>query len=159
MTASFSKKTLSSSLGNNILDIKKHPFTGVMWNNFSLPFSVWCQLKGHTYLKSLVTIRMNEIFPCLVCCGQKLKFTFGNRDKDKHKLSERSGEDEMGIIILKSDIYDAFQTFLAWDHSKIVILYTSYITQVYFTLNLFTIHVVIIKIWMDNWRMGLANLE
>ena len=29
----------------------------------------------------------------------------------------------------------------------------------YFTLNLFTVQVVIIKIWMDNWRMGLAKLE
>ena len=51
---------------------------------------------------------MNEIFPHLACCGQKLKFVFGNRDKDKHKLSERSGEDEIGTIILKSVIYDAF---------------------------------------------------
>ena len=25
-------------------------------------------------LKSLVTIRMNEIFPCLTCYGQKLNF-------------------------------------------------------------------------------------
>ena len=25
-------------------------------------------------LKSLVTIRMNEIFPCPACCGQKLNF-------------------------------------------------------------------------------------
>ena len=32
-------------------------------------------------LKSLVTIRMNEIFPCLACYGQKLIFLFGNRDK------------------------------------------------------------------------------
>ena len=40
-------------------------------------------------LKSLVTIRMNEIFPCLACYGQKLNFfQFGNRDKDKHNLSE-----------------------------------------------------------------------
>ena len=34
-----------------------------------------------------------------------------------------------------------------------------YITQVYFTLNLFTKHIVISKVWMDNWGMGLANLE
>ena len=26
-------------------------------------------------LKNLVTIRINEIFPCLVCYGQKLKFS------------------------------------------------------------------------------------
>ena len=25
-------------------------------------------------LKSLVMIRMNEIFPCLACCSQKLNF-------------------------------------------------------------------------------------
>ena len=58
---------------------------------------------------------------------------------------KRSGEDEIGTINLKSDIYDAFLTLLACDHSKIITLYTSYITKVYFTLNLFTIHVVIIK--------------
>ena len=40
-------------------------------------------------LKSLVTKRMNEIFPCLTCYGQKLFFFFGNRHKDKHKLCER----------------------------------------------------------------------
>ena len=50
---------------------------------------------------------------------------------------KRSSEDEIGTIFLKSDI----------------------ITQVYFTLNLFTKHIVIFKIWMDNWGMGLANLE
>ena len=27
-----------------------------------------------TSLKSLVTIRMSEAFPCLACCGQKLNF-------------------------------------------------------------------------------------
>ena len=47
-----------------------------------------CQ-KPHESLKSLVTIRMNEIFPCLACYGQKLIFLFGNRDKDKQKLCER----------------------------------------------------------------------
>ena len=43
------------------------------------------------------TIRMNEIFLCLAFCGQKLNF-----------YVKRSGEDEIGTIILKSDIYDAF---------------------------------------------------
>ena len=38
-------------------------------------------------LKSLATIRMNEI--CLAWYGQKLNFLFGNRDKDKHKPSEK----------------------------------------------------------------------
>ena len=40
-------------------------------------------------LKSLVTMRMNETFPCLACYGQKLIFLLGNRDKDKHKFCER----------------------------------------------------------------------
>ena len=39
-------------------------------------------------LNSLVTIRMNEIFPCLACCVKSLIFMFGNRGKDKHKLGE-----------------------------------------------------------------------
>ena len=38
-------------------------------------------------------------------------------------------------------------------------LYTSYITQVYFTLNLFRKYIVIFKIWMDNWTMVPAKLE
>ena len=46
---------------------------------------------------------------------------------------------------------------LASDHSQIIILYTSYIAQVYFTLNLFTKYVVNFKIWIDNWRMVLAK--
>ena len=38
-----------------------------------------------------------------------------------------------------------------------IILYTSYITQVYFTINLFTKYILILKIWMNNWRMVWAN--
>ena len=34
-----------------------------------------------------MTIRMNEVYLCLACYGQKLIFLFWNRDKDKHKLS------------------------------------------------------------------------
>ena len=59
---------------------------------------------------------------------------------------KRSSEDDIGTIILKCDIYEVFQTLLACDHAKIILLYTSYITQVYFTLNLFTIYVAIFKI-------------
>ena len=40
-------------------------------------------------LKSLVKIRINEIFPRLACYGQKLYFFVRKRDKDKHKLSEK----------------------------------------------------------------------
>ena len=57
-----------------------------------------------------------------------------------------SGEDEIRTIFLKSDIYDLFQPVLACDHSQIIILYTSYITQVYFAFNLFTKCIVIFKI-------------
>ena len=46
---------------------------------------------------------------------------------------------------------------LASDHSQIIILYTSYIAQVYFTLTLFTKYIVIFKMWIDNWRMVLAK--
>ena len=48
---------------------------------------------------------MNETFLCLACYGQKLIFLFGNRDKDKQK---GGGEDEIGTIFLKSNIYDPF---------------------------------------------------
>ena len=55
-----------------------------------------------------MTIKMNEIFLCLTCYGQKLNFVFGNWDKDNTSSVKQSGEDEIGTIILKSDIYDAF---------------------------------------------------
>ena len=58
-------------------------------------------------LKSLVTIRMNEIFPCLACCGQKFLFS-EIETKINTNLVKRSGEDEIGTIILKSNIYHAF---------------------------------------------------
>ena len=32
------------------------------------------QKQSFITLKTLVTVRMNEIFPCLACCGQKLNF-------------------------------------------------------------------------------------
>ena len=47
-------------------------------------------------LKSLVTIRMNEIFPCLNCYGQKFSETQTNTASVKC-----SGEDETGILFLK----------------------------------------------------------
>ena len=65
-----------------------------------------------------------------------------------------SGEDEIWIFFEK-----VIFKVCACDHSQITILYTSYIIQVYFTLNLFAKYIAIFKIWMDNWRMVLANLE
>ena len=38
-------------------------------------------------------------------------------------------------------------------------MYTSYIKQVYFTINLFKKYIVIFKIWMDNCRMVLAKMK
>ena len=100
-------------------------------------------------LKSLVTIRMNEIFPCLAGYGQRLIFFSGIETKINTSSVKRSGKDEIGTNSISSDIYDQV---LACDHLQIIILYTSYIMQVYFTLNLFKKYIVILKIWMDNWR-------
>ena len=58
-----------------------------------------------TFLKSLVTIRMSEIFPCLACFAC---FFFGNWDRDKHSSVKGSGEDEIGTNFFKSDINDPF---------------------------------------------------
>ena len=54
-------------------------------NEFKFDFAEEARQKKEV-LKRLVRIRMNEIFPCLACYGQKLKFLFGNRDKDKLKI-------------------------------------------------------------------------
>ena len=54
-------------------------------------------------------------------------------------------EEEIATTFLKSYFYDLFQYVFAFDHSKIIILYTSYITQVSFTLNLFTKYIVILR--------------
>ena len=60
-------------------------------------------------LKSLVTKRMNEIFPCLTCYGQKLFFFFSEIDTKINTSSVKgSSKDETGAIFLKSDIYDPF---------------------------------------------------
>ena len=63
----------------------------------------------------------------------------------------------MGTFSFTSDICDPFWPALACDHSQIIILYTRYITQVYFTF--FRKYIVMFKIWMDNGKMVLANLE
>ena len=60
-------------------------------------------------LKSLVKIRINEIFPRLACYGQKLTFLFGNEIKINTSSVKRNGEDQIGtFFFLKSVIYDAF---------------------------------------------------
>ena len=46
-----------------------------------------------------------------------------------------SGEDEIGITFLKNDFCDPFSPAFAGDHSQIIILYASYIIQVYLALN------------------------
>ena len=50
-------------------------------------------------LKSLVTIRMNEIFSCLACYGCSVIETSSVKG---------SGEDEIQTDFLNSDIYDEF---------------------------------------------------
>ena len=58
-----------------------------------------------------------------------------------------SDEDEMGIIYFKSDTCDLV---LACDHLQIIMLYTGYVIQAYFTLTFLTKYIVIFRIWMDN---------
>ena len=82
-----------------------------------------------------MTIRMNKIFPYLACYFQKLIFLFGNRDRSPVK---ESSENKIGTIILENDIYIPFHPVLACDHSQIIILYTSYITQVCFAFYVYT---------------------
>ena len=56
-----------------------------------------------------VTIRINEIFPSLACYSQQLNFF---EKKINTSSVKQSGEDEIGTIFLKSDIYDPFNHFL-----------------------------------------------
>ena len=51
---------------------------------------------------------MNEIFPCLTCYGKKLSFWSEIETKINTTSMKRSGEDEIGTIYLKNNIYDAF---------------------------------------------------
>ena len=81
---------------------------------------------------------MNGIFQCLTCYGQH---------KSKTCSVKGSGEDEIGTIFLIRDICDQFLLVVACDHSQIITLYTSHITQIYFALNLFTKSIVIFKIF------------
>ena len=116
-------------------------------------------ISANLFLKSLVTTRMNEIFSCLTCCGQKFNLMFGNRDKDKHNLSETKRQRWNWNNYLKMCYLRCVLNTSYWWSFKKLILNPSNITQAYFTLKLFTIQLTIFKIWMDNWRMGLANLE
>ena len=49
----------------------------------------------------------------------------------------------------KCDIYNSFEPVLACDHSQIIMLYSSYVIQVYFALVFFVKYIVIL----------LANLQ
>ena len=49
-----------------------------------------------------------KYFRVSLAAVKNLIFMFGNRAKDKHKLSETKRRYEIGTIILKCDIYDAF---------------------------------------------------
>ena len=55
---------------------------------------------------------MNEIFPCISCDGQELNFCSEIEIKMNIKINvssvKGSGEDEIGTIFLKIDIYDLF---------------------------------------------------
>ena len=54
-------------------------------------------------------MRMNEIFPCLVCYGQRLSFFFSEIEtKISTSPVKGSGEDEIRTVFLKSDICDPF---------------------------------------------------
>ena len=54
-------------------------------------------------------IRMNEMFPCLDCYGQKLIFFCSEIETKINRSSVKgSGEDEIGTILKKSDICDPF---------------------------------------------------
>ena len=66
-------------------------------------------MKRGKLLKSLVMIRINETFPCVACCGQKLQFFCSEIEAKINTSSVKgSGEDENGKILFKSDIYDLF---------------------------------------------------
>ena len=59
-------------------------------------------------LKSLTTVRMNEIFMCLACYDQRLISCSGIGTKIITSSVKGSGEDEIGTNFLISDIYDQF---------------------------------------------------
>ena len=52
-----------------------------------MPYNTRNHIK-YLFLKSLVTIRMNEIFPCLACYGQKLNFLVRKSRQGKRKVEK-----------------------------------------------------------------------
>ena len=57
---------------------------------------------------SLATFKINVIFPCLACYGQKLEFIVLKSRQDKYKVVKGREKYKMGTIFFKSDIYDPF---------------------------------------------------
>ena len=95
--------------------------------------------KGN-YLKNLMTIRINEIVSCLACYGSKKGIKYvaqKSRQRKTRALQKRAVKIKWEHFFFKSDIYDPFQTVLSSDHSKIIILFNSYVIQAYFILNFF----------------------
>ena len=127
-------------------------FTEVqIWYLLSFKFGL-----GSLFQKDKVNSGQNKIFfnndqnECNISVSRLLRskayFYCSEIETKINKSSvKRSRENETGIIFIKSNIYAVFQPVLACDLSQIIILYPSYITQVSFTLNLFTKHIVIFK--------------
>ena len=80
-------------------------------DNISMKNVVKCvksvKLLNVKLLNCLVTIRMNDIFPCLACYGQKPKF-FVWKSRQNTSSVKGSGKDEIGTIFPKSDIHYPF---------------------------------------------------
>ena len=56
-------------------------------------------MNGESYfrdLKSLLMIRMNEMFPCLACYGQKLKFVVWKSRQRQTQARERKRQRRNG---------------------------------------------------------------
>ena len=80
-----------------------------------------------------------EYFCVLVATVKSLIFCTEIETKINSSSVKESAKDEIKTFFLKSDIYDRFYLVLACEHSQIIILHTSYITQVY-TLSFYKIH-------------------
>ena len=124
----------------------------------SSKFSLRCD--SRVTLKSLVTIRMNEMFPCLACYGQKAIFLFGYRDKDKHKLSGTKQQKwNWNNLIKKLYLRWVLSASCLWSLTNNYTVTSATSKKSTLHLIFFTNHIVIFKRWMDNWKMGLVNLE
>ena len=91
----FSKRSLimDTHLGSKYAsDVNCKPFISLMY------FYSFSFIK-HAIKESILTIRMNEIFSCLACYGQKLNFFGSEIEKKKNTSSVKgSGKDEIGTI-------------------------------------------------------------